>query len=379
MQIDRIIASLTDLDKRIETLEKIPVDEGKEQLTLKSKSDSQSDINSGWADKEVQTDEKQDESEVEGGEATKSDLLSDYVEFRREIYVEEKLSTVWVSDTVAEPDEEKTSRERQFRYDTHENGEMSFSVSRSAALYKTLLEICQPAYDTQIRVTRNALEIDGEFALLHCRQKLKEMEEDPMTDDATRIELQVMEMLYERKGHLLDAKQRYDELLDDGKIDFKSLKGLFYKDQLVTFRELRDEWAIARVKTIETGRRLDDEFDLHLECEAIDFDGESSRHHLYRKYIKWFSGTKNITELSLYPLSFHREKDELIGVSIESGERWERLHRQLVTNDGRPRSMIMQYSGYCEACEDDVDSDDEYNVYGREVRLTPRYTRGEGY
>ena len=128
MQIDRIIANLTDLEKRIETLEKIPVDEGKEQLTLKSKSDSQSDINSGWADKEVQTDEKQDESEVEGGEATKSDLLSDYVEFRREIYVEEKLSTVWVSDTVAEPDEEKTSRERQFRYDTHENGDVVFGL-----------------------------------------------------------------------------------------------------------------------------------------------------------------------------------------------------------------------------------------------------------
>ncbi len=99
----------------------------------------------------------------------------------------------------------------------------------------------------------------------------------------------------------------------------------------MVFRELRDEWAVARVKTITANdedhyRLLDQDTELQLECEAIDFDGKSFRNNLYRREIAKFSGSRSITELPVYPLSYHHEKEKLIKESIESGMRWKKLH-----------------------------------------------------
>ncbi len=91
-----------------------------------------------------------------------------------------------------------------FRYDSHYDGKLTFSVYRSAALYGTLLRLCPPAYDGQVRLVEDRLEISGAYPLLHCRKELKKMNESNI-DPNIKKELKVMHHLYERNGHLLFA------------------------------------------------------------------------------------------------------------------------------------------------------------------------------
>jgi hypothetical protein len=355
------------LGSRIEELER----KFRANATAGTETNAGADALEAKSTEDVEPDAKQDQPEPKTKEITEADLLRTYVEFRKEAYVEGKMEWLEDQETEGVPSQKTTP----FRYDSHDNGRLTFSVYRSAALYDTLLEFCPPAHDSEVTVVDDRLEITGAFPLLHCRDKLKKLE-DSTPDDGIRKELKVMRQLYERKGHLLHAQRRYDELLVSKKIDCESLKGLFFKDQLVVFRELRDEWAVARVKMVTTNN--DDDFSfsldrnvaLELECEAIDFDGKSFRNHLYRKQIDIFSGTRSITELSVYPLSYHHGKDELIRASIVSGQIWKDLHDKL-TKDGQVVSQVMQYSGYCETFDDDYPEDN--TGIGSEVSPLPCY------
>ena len=315
----------------------------------------------------------EDEPEEPNGQedVVRSDFLLDHVEFRKKVYVHSKDTMDWVSDTQKE---DGSLGKRPFRYDIDERAKLIFSISKSAALYGTFRELCPPAHDRGVQITNDALEIKGEFSLLHCREELKRLGNDADTKEDVKKELRVMEMLYMRNGQLSNAQRRYEALLQNQKIDTGSLQGLFHKDQLVVFRELRDEWAVARVKTITAYdedilylNRKGWPLVMQLECEAIEFDGKTIRNHMYRQDIEQFSGTRNITELPVYPLEFNRDKERIIKDSIESGKRWEKLHSQL-TADGQPKAKVMQYSGYCEMW--DYDSDDEEGSNGREVCFT---------
>ncbi|KAI1382943.1 uncharacterized protein F4822DRAFT_434872 [Hypoxylon trugodes] len=147
------------------------------------------------------------------------------------------------------------------------------------------------------------------------------------------------------------VKERQYKLLEEKKIDHEGLRSLFDEDQLVVFRELRDEWVVARVRFFRglTLSRESSTETVNLECEAIEFDGKSFRCRVHQPRVAKFTGTKNITELEVYPLSYHSDRLELIRGSIESG-RWRQLCNQLVTQDGtrRPAATVMQYVGYCE-------------------------------
>ncbi|KAH8202679.1 hypothetical protein TruAng_003165 [Truncatella angustata] len=362
-----ISASLSDLTKRISALEQRQDNtsvSATESFTRAGARDNGPPTNST---KEYE-DKPKKKPESEGTEISEADFLTSHVEFRKEVYVDGKSDLQWVAD--AEKNEATAKAYKSFRYDAHDNGKLTFSVYRWAALYETLVEYCPPAHDGQVSIIEDRLQISGEFPLLHCRSKLEKLEKTT-TDDKIKMELKVLKQLYERNGHLLYARQRWDKLRDTKKIDCESLRGLFHPGQLVVFRELRDEWAVARLKTITTNnyddwyRGLDNNVEVELECVAIDFDGKNFRNHVYRRLIDRFSGTRNITELPVYPLTYHHDKDNLIALSIESGSRWKTLHSQLTSQDGQPVAKVMQYVGYCETFVDDPD--DEEKGVGSEI------------
>lgn len=359
--------TISELVSRVDTLEKLQ-QEGQQEKETRKDTEARDD-EEGSRDRE---NKKETTSPVVDEPAHEKGLLNNYVEFREEFFSESNLRTEWkVVDAWSRKETESSSQKKSFRYDTKENGNLVFSVFRTAKLYHKLLELCPPAHDGQVNVDEDRLEFKDVFPLLHCRESLQRYEPP---DEATRQELEVLNELYEREGHLSYAQRRYDELLRDKKIDCTSLKGLFYRDQLVVFRELRDEWAVARVTTVTAG--LEDDMyvenALELECKAIDFDGMHFRAHLYRREIKYFSGTRNITELPVYPLDFFHGKKKLIQDSIDSGRRWKKLHESFMTENKQPRAAVMQYVGYCETFDEmgARRSRDEDESMGSEVPLT---------
>ncbi|CAN8105231.1 unnamed protein product [Discula destructiva] len=297
-------------------------------------------------------------------------VLGDFVDFREQVYDNSSHRTEWRSIDIEQ--ESKPSQQKSFRYDTWDDGHMTFSVFKDAKLYNKLLKLCPPAHDGQVNVTEDRLEIEDPFTLLNCREDLMKlladssdikgvMSQEQLTEiDLERKELMVMKRLYERKGHLLFASENAEKLLRDKKIDCASLKRLFRKDELVVFRELREEWAVARVVMVtstDNNHSLGDEVQLELQCEAIDFDGRTCRKQLYRLGIDIFSGIRDIHELPVYPLKYHHKKEELIKISIESGRKWLALHKRLTSENGEPRPAVQQVTGYCETFGDDADDE----------------------
>ncbi|KAI0844148.1 hypothetical protein F5Y00DRAFT_266876 [Daldinia vernicosa] len=344
-ELGNVLSVIADLTQRIETLEKA----FHENSVSRPKGETGAEKEGDKSKQEVDSAVQQDSPQVEDSEETKTDLLRKFVEFRKEVPGDD-LTTQWVSDSKADLETEDSPSGRQsFRYDTTLRGDLIFTVYKSAALHGILSDLCPPAHEGQVKVFDDRLEIIGAYPLLHCRNRLMAMEKTDVDED-TKAELEVMRQLYERKSHLIRTGKHLDELIKKQKIDYDGLRGLFRKDQLVVFRELRDEWAVARVRTF-TIDSLDDirynTDELQLECEAIDSDGKNYKNRLYRKEIEKFVGTKNITELEVYPLQFHPGKESLIEISIKSGKRWCELHAQL-NESGQPVAKVMQYVGYCE-------------------------------
>lgn len=299
---------------------------------------------------------------------TGEDLLQSKVEFRHKIFIEDKREFTWVT-IAASAEQRAASKAKPFRHDTDERGQFIFSVSSSANIYRKLLELCPPSNDGQVNLSADRLVFEGEYPLLHCKKGLKEYEKtlSEETDEAIRSELQVLEQLYDCKGRLKDAQNRLDDLVKQKKIDFESLKGLFHRDQLVVFRELRDEWAVARLNMVTANDLLTQfghETELELQCTAIDFDGKDFRSHMYRKKIPFFAGNRNITELPVYPLDYSEHKNRIVENSIKSGHNWWKLHKRL--RDREVNAAVMQYEGYCETFGED--GNDEEGGKGSQVQ-----------
>ncbi|KAK7744040.1 hypothetical protein SLS62_010340 [Diatrype stigma] len=338
--------SFPELEKRVQALEQRyasvvgTVEDELDRLSLReSETASQDD----QADKRELNGE-----ELKGPERPETDLLKVHVKFRKEI-LHSSGDLVWVKGSGVEDSDVEVlpSQRKSFRYAELKNGKLLFYVERSTKLYEILLGFYPPETG-QLKEFSSALQFNSIFPLVHCRDRLKELE-NSTTDDRLRTELRALDLLYERKHHFRNAKQQYDKLQGAKTINHELLRGLFSTDQLVVFRELRDEWAIARVKTVFVDEQQRSRYELELACEAIDFDGKTFRTHTYRKEIENFVGTKNITELAVYPLSHHPGKESLIEDSIKSGRIWKALHDKLTTSDGQPGSRVMQYVGYCEA------------------------------
>lgn len=333
---------LTKLERRLEALEQGfrnvvgTVEDEQDKLSETSRPDDKEDKR------------ELDREELNSSELSGTDLLKVHVEFNKEI-LDSDGDLVWVKDTdmrIVPP--EKVPPEKQWlRYDVDRSGHLTFAVDRSTKLSEILLGFSPPE-SGQYSVSDDCLEFHSVFPLVHCRDRLKELE-DSATDDRLRTELRILNLLYEHKHHFRKAKQQYDKLKEDRTISWETLRALFLIDQLVVFRELRDQWAIALMKRVVANDDAEvSEYDLELHYEAIDFDGKTFRTHMYRKRIGQFAGTKKVTELAVYPLSYHPDKEILIEDSIKSGSIWKTLHDESTTSDGQPGSTVMQYVGYCE-------------------------------
>lgn len=300
------------------------------------------------------------------------------VEFRERIYQDDSLKFEW-KNIDADEDQKTSSDKPSFRYDTDENGKIAFLVYRSAKIFRWLLKACPPAADGQVNLLAEGLVFEDAFPLLHLGPELDEYEktfDNDKTENAhhDRIleELRVLKKLYDREGHFKEAKRQYDRIHRTKQIDFSSLRGLFRRDQLVVFRELRDELAVARVTmitAIDENDRYGRDVGVFLDCKAIDFDGKKFRYHLYEKTIEVFTGSRNITELEVYPLEYSHEREEIIQKSIDSGKKWWKLHERLTDAAGESRAAVMHYSGYCETFGQDAR--DETAGKGSQVQRTP--------
>ncbi|KAL2276793.1 hypothetical protein FJTKL_00452 [Diaporthe vaccinii] len=279
------------------------------------------------------------------------------VEYREKVYIDRMGKFDW-KVLSAEADQKTTLGRVSFRYDTDENGKLAFSVFKTAKIFQWLYDHCPPAAHGQVNVLRDALVFEDAFPLLHLRQDLNDYKEklgNDKTENANhkpiQDEIEVLDQLYSQKGHFKDALDQYNTMCKTRKIDFRSLKGLSRKDQLVVFRELRDELAVARVTLItatDENDRYGRDVKLDLDCKTIDFDGKRFRYHLYRKTIDVFTGSRNITELDVYPLEYSHEKDDIIRKSIDSGGKWWDLHKKLTDAHGQSSATVMHYDGYCE-------------------------------
>lgn len=292
-------------------------------------------------------------------QVTEKDPLSKFVEVREQVLVEGKMDWRSVESS------KKEEAQRPFRYDVDKDGKLTFSVFHGSKLYQDLCFLCDPAHYGQVNDRDGRLEIGDLNPLLRAREHLEKMLEDlrdAPTNDPKKNELEVLLQLYEQKegnlSHMWRAQQRNNDLTKKKKVDWKSLKSLFHIHQLVVFRELRDEWAVARVTMVSSNE--DSEYgmlmrgaQLQLECQAIDFDGKSYRTHVYRKKIPLFTGTMNITELPVYPLKDCVKKKEIWTQSLESGKEWKKL-RDRLRNVSPPSVAVMQYAGYCETFGEDA-------------------------
>ncbi|KAL1848120.1 hypothetical protein Daus18300_013720 [Diaporthe australafricana] len=305
-------------------------------------------------------------AEVMGQPSDMGGKFGKYVQFREEISNGGKLE--W--NPVQPSDATSSTPGHAFRYDINVSGDLVLSVFRGKSrLYDDLRKLCNPAYHGQVNEREGRLEIADLNPLLHARDQLEELKLKGSLDSEKRDELEVLLQLYkEQEGwpsHLWHAMDQYDKMLKTAKLDWKSLKGLFHIGQLVVFRELRDEWAVARVTMVSSNEHYEysmglEMAELQLNCEAIEFDGKTCRTHVYRKIIPHFAGTKEITELPVYPLKNCPEerKKKIKDDSIKSGNEWRELVAELSEN-GSPRAAVRQYEGYCETFGQDAN--DEIN------------------
>ncbi|KAJ0114039.1 P-loop containing nucleoside triphosphate hydrolase protein [Diaporthe amygdali] len=289
--------------------------------------------------------------------------LRTYIEVREEALIDSQLGWRQVNLTERTP----YAQRQAFRYDTHMNGNIVFSVfQESSKLYDDICKLCDPAHYGTVNEREGRLEIADIYPLLHAHEKLERKMESMPPDHPQREELLALLQLFEEQDgqltHLSRARKRHEEMLKSKRWDWKSLKGLFHINQLVVFRELRDEWAVARVVTLSSNEDSEHSVIFHgvrleLECEAIDFDGKGFRTHVYRKHIPQFSGTMNTTELPVYPLENCPDKDRIEADSRRSGQAWLNLHVKLLEH-GQPDVAVRQYEGYCETFGKDAKDDE---------------------
>lgn len=355
-RLEDIAAQIAGLVKRTDALEQGQQDACKEKEAAKSR-----DIHSGKIEpQESQTKAETTTNGLEDlAQTTEKDSFSELVDVREQVLVEGKMDWRSVESL------KQAQAQRPFRYDVDQNAKLIFSVFHGSKLYQDLYRLCDPAHYGQVNDRDGRLEIGDLNPLLRAREHLEKMLEDlkyAPSNDPKKNELEALLQLYEHKegqlSHIWRAQQRNNDMTKTKKVDWKTLKSLFRIHQLVVFRELRDEWAVARVTMVSSNE--DSEYgvlvegaQLQLDSQAIDFDGKSYRTHVYRKKIPLFTGTMNITELPVYPLEDCANKEKIWTDSLKSGKEWKRLHDKL-GRVSQPSVAVMQYAGYCETFGEDA-------------------------
>lgn len=276
--------------------------------------------------------------------------------------------------------EDHESQTTPFRYDVDKDDNLTFSVYKTSKLFKDLYEHCNPAHYGQVREIGVRLEFQDLNPLIRRLEELQHDSEKRSDIPELKALLQLLEGDDRQIRHLRRAAKRYLYMKKAERTDWEGLKSLFHRGQLVTFRELREEWAVARVTMVSSNElhfssnsssnrpRVMGEVCLLLECEAIDFDGKTCRTHVYRKEIPLFTGDMKITELPVYPLDRSPSEKQIRQDSIRSGEIWKKMHEDL-GKDGQPNVAVMKYEGYCQTFGKDA-KDNQNGGKGSTVRFS---------
>ena len=144
-------------------------------------------------------------------------------------------------------------------------------------------------------------------------EKATEEENDPETKEHLELFLQNMQ------GELADIIAAKKDLLSHNVITFELVWTIFNPGDIVFGLENGQECCF-RLRWGENGNSGYD-----IECENVDWNGAEFGRSIQGKNISPFKGTKQITQLELFPLQFHPNKEQLKEKLISRGKRFEEL------------------------------------------------------
>ncbi|KAL1967134.1 hypothetical protein VTN77DRAFT_3425 [Rasamsonia byssochlamydoides] len=209
----------------------------------------------------------------------------------------------------------------------------------STALRKALKEVMtdypEISFDTE------EVAFDSPYApLYHSTKQLKEYAEKADTDEATKMD--ILTLLEELDT--MQSKERRDaeRLAGNGQIQYDLLWTLFYPRCLVC-QMCMDHLQISMVAPSALQRDREDKYFLNL--WSIDFDGTNYKYVGNRVSFETFKGSKSITDLEVYPLSYWKSLDGSESVTglkeklIRRGEAFEKLCNT------KPEQRLRSYGG----------------------------------
>ncbi|KAI4227619.1 MAG: hypothetical protein L6R36_002253 [Xanthoria steineri] len=165
------------------------------------------------------------------------------------------------------------------------------------------------------------LEVVSPFRpFVHRWQNLKfalEFEKDPETKSH-------IQLFYDALKTELDLTlETRDDFFDHSTITFNALWMIFSPGDIIFTTHNKRQVAAKLVNSMIHSDRYEDVY--RLECEMIHSDGKSFGWAKHYFDIPEFDGMRKITDLSVYPLDFHRNVDKVTQKLITKGKAYERL------------------------------------------------------
>ncbi|KAK3991238.1 mitochondrial sorting [Cladorrhinum sp. PSN332] len=193
-------------------------------------------------------------------------------------------------------------------------------IVQSPWLKKVLAEIFEDYPGVACELTR--LEFEAPFKpFVHRWAELKAYMEKPDLEEKTGAHLKILfDILNYEIGDNIKSFQDY---VSNGVVSFKDLWMIFQPGNVVVAAYLGPLSAFEMVETEYMANNCG-KF-LQVRCDCVDYSGKEFGRFQEAINIPEFIGTKAITGLKIYPLSFHEEKEKLMASLVQRGEIFEKL------------------------------------------------------
>ncbi|KAK4170545.1 mitochondrial sorting [Cladorrhinum sp. PSN259] len=193
-------------------------------------------------------------------------------------------------------------------------------IVQSPWLKKVLADIFEDYPGVACELTR--LEFEAPFKpFVHRWAEFKACLEKPDLDEKTKDHLKVLfDILSYEIGDNIKSFQDY---VANGVVSFKDLWMIFQPGNTVLAAYLGPLSAFEMVETEYMANNCG-KF-LQVRCDCVDYGGKEFGRFQEAINIPEFIGTKKITGLKVYPLSFHEDKEALVASLIKRGEIFEKL------------------------------------------------------
>ena len=153
-------------------------------------------------------------------------------------------------------------------------------------------------------------------SLGHALEKHEESDNSELTRDI-RVTIKFVE------DHFADTLSDLKSMHSFGEISFNVLWTLFPPNTLSFTRNLfAEEDRVVRVKNTQNKCKQDGSVYLAIECEYTAFDGTGFGVAQQELEIARYSGSKSITDLAVFPLSFYVDGERLWSRLIERGRKY---------------------------------------------------------